>query len=82
MPGLLVAAELILTRYLTESPWIIIFGCDRQVENAGEHVLIQGCVAIIRNRGKRWRLSMELDEKSQKTLSGFNAPYESSHDYE
>lgn len=50
MPGLLVSAELILTRYLTESPWIIIFGSDRQVENAGEHVLIQGCVSIIRKR--------------------------------
>lgn len=42
MPGLFVAAELILTCYLIESPWIIIFGSDRQVENAGEHVLIQG----------------------------------------
>lgn len=33
MPGPFVAAELILTCYLTESPWIIIFGSDRQVEN-------------------------------------------------
>ena len=42
MPGLFVAAELILTCYLTESPWIIIFGSDRQVENAGEQMLIRG----------------------------------------
>ncbi len=38
MPGLFVAAELILTCYLIESPWIIIFGSDRQVENADERV--------------------------------------------
>lgn len=42
MPGLFVAAELILTCYLPESPWIIIFGSERQVENAGENVLIHG----------------------------------------
>lgn len=44
MPGLLVAAELILTCYLTESPWIIISGSDRQVE----HIRIQGCVSMKR----------------------------------
>ena len=48
MPGLFVAAELILTCNLTESPWIIIFGSDRQVENAGEQMLIRGCVSKTR----------------------------------
>lgn len=40
MPGLLIAAELILTFYPTESPLIIIFGSYKQVENLGELILI------------------------------------------
>lgn len=68
MPGLFFAGELILTCYLTESPWIIISGSDRQVENAGEHVLIQGCVSI-RHERETMASIHRVDEKSQKRLA-------------
>lgn len=65
MPGLFVAAELILTCYLPESPWIIIFGSDRQVENAGENVLIHACASIKMQEENNGR----MNEKSNKCLA-------------
>ena len=70
MPGLLVAAELILTCYLTESPWIITSGSDRQVE----HILIQGCVSMKR---KTMGSIHRAGWKVTKTLSRFSMQYES-----
>ena len=78
MPGLFIAAELILTCYLTESPWIIISGSDRQVENAGEHMLIQGCVSVKPER-KTDRAYPQSWMKSHKTLSRSIVQYESPH---
>lgn len=75
MPGLLVAAELILTCYLTESPWIIIFGSDRQVENAGENMLIHGCASIKTQEENNG----ELNEKSQKCLADWLCNITPSH---
>lgn len=47
--------ELILTCYLSESPWIIIFGSERQVGNADENILIHDCASIKLQEEKQWR---------------------------
>lgn len=77
MPGLFVAAELILTCYLTESPWIIIFSSDRQVGSASELVLIQGCVSIKRKM-KTMASIHSAGGKVIKIFSRFILQYESS----
>lgn len=44
-----------LNSYLTVSGWVIIFGLDRQVEDAGEHVLMCSWKMIASSHNMRWK---------------------------